>query len=378
MTDQNTTLADELERLSIAAEKTADDIRYYSGGSKHNKEAEALAELCSTNLPTILAALRSTQAQAMAPEDIIEAIQRMLERGRATLDKDGYLVAIPQAQGQAVYGALADALRMALEWIDAVPSGTILPAMPGFDRDWVDGLLSGRDPQQQTASQAQGDVVERAVIVCPQCDGEGSYADGLDEAACSTDCTRCGSNGWIVDRAALAAMQQQAPVAEDVRELVAKHAARFARCAEMLEQSFNIPGTLRIEYVMKAKAFELEARDALERLSTQPQPDAAGAVEPTLPPDLAKWVLDVGKVEWGATDPHDADGHADHIRTSVNLTAEHFQQAEPQQMHGLYIEGTGTVICHTGTSPNSPRTAQLLTGAWNWFHDAAIRAGGQP
>ena len=109
---------------------------------------------------------------------------------------------------------------------------------------------------------------------------------------------------------------------------------------------------------------------------TQPQAYAAVAVEPTLPPDLAKCVLDVGKVEWGATDPHDADGHADHIRTSVNLTAEHFQQAEPQQMHGLYIEGTGTVICHTGTSPNSPRTAQLLTGAWNWFHDAAIRAGG--
>ena len=47
----------------------------------------------------------------------------------------------------------------------------------------------------------------------------------------------------------------------------------------MLEQSFNISGTLRIEYVMRAKAFELEARDALERLSTQQQPDAAEAVE---------------------------------------------------------------------------------------------------
>lgn len=34
-----------------------------------------------------------------------------------------------------------DALRAALEWIDAVPQDTVLPAMPGFDRDWVDGLI---------------------------------------------------------------------------------------------------------------------------------------------------------------------------------------------------------------------------------------------
>ena len=52
---------------------------------------------------------------------------------------------------------------------------------------------------------------ERAVMVCPQCEGEGGYPDGMDEAACHTECTRCGSNGWIVDQAALAAMR---PVVE--------------------------------------------------------------------------------------------------------------------------------------------------------------------
>lgn len=36
---------------------------------------------------------------------------------------------------------LVDALRAALEWIDAVPQETVLPIMPGFDRDWVDGLV---------------------------------------------------------------------------------------------------------------------------------------------------------------------------------------------------------------------------------------------
>lgn len=30
----------------------------------------------------------------------------------------------------------------ALEWIDAVPSDTVLPTMPGFDRDWADSVLA--------------------------------------------------------------------------------------------------------------------------------------------------------------------------------------------------------------------------------------------
>ena len=41
---------------------------------------------------------------------------------------------------------LIDALKSALEWIDAVPSNTPLPAMPGFDRDAVDSLI---DAQQK-------------------------------------------------------------------------------------------------------------------------------------------------------------------------------------------------------------------------------------
>lgn len=38
--------------------------------------------------------------------------------------------------------ALASALDAALEWIDAVPSETPLPTMPGFDRDDVNNLLT--------------------------------------------------------------------------------------------------------------------------------------------------------------------------------------------------------------------------------------------
>lgn len=32
-------------------------------------------------------------------------------------------------------------LQAALEWIDAVPEDTQLPAMPGFDREVVDTLI---------------------------------------------------------------------------------------------------------------------------------------------------------------------------------------------------------------------------------------------
>ncbi len=46
-----------------------------------------------------------------------------------------------------------------------------------------------------------GAVKETDVMACPQCEGEGTYADGLDDAACTTTCTRCESNGWIVNLA---------------------------------------------------------------------------------------------------------------------------------------------------------------------------------
>lgn len=40
--------------------------------------------------------------------------------------------------------ALREYLRYALDWIDAVPAGVVsrLPAMPGFERDKVEMLLS--------------------------------------------------------------------------------------------------------------------------------------------------------------------------------------------------------------------------------------------
>lgn len=69
-----------------------------------------------------------------------------------------------------------------------------------------------RHRHQSETGAALTSVNEKSVMVCPQCEGEGGYPDGLDEAACHTDCTRCDGNGWIVDIAALA---QPVEVGED-------------------------------------------------------------------------------------------------------------------------------------------------------------------
>lgn len=36
---------------------------------------------------------------------------------------------------------LLEVAEYALEYIDAIPSEIELPAMPGFDRDWSDGVI---------------------------------------------------------------------------------------------------------------------------------------------------------------------------------------------------------------------------------------------
>lgn len=63
------------------------------------------------------------------------------------------------------------------------------------DQPSVDGGMTGDEWFPTTA--------EQCVMVCPQCDGEGGYPDGIDEDACHTDCTRCAGNGWVVDLRAL-------------------------------------------------------------------------------------------------------------------------------------------------------------------------------
>jgi hypothetical protein len=91
-----------------------------------------------------------------------------------------------------------------------------------------------------------------------------------------------------------------------------------------------------------------------------------------IPRDVREQVLSMGRVEWGATDELTSAGHLAHLEETLRLTREHFNFEDvPVAMHGLYLEGTETVLCHTGTSPNSGPNAQALAGAWNWLVDQA-------
>lgn len=60
------------------------------------------------------------------------------------LDDDDFAFALIAAD-RAFGGVNAELLcvaQAALEWIDAVPSDTALPTMPGFDRDWADEAVA--------------------------------------------------------------------------------------------------------------------------------------------------------------------------------------------------------------------------------------------
>ncbi len=82
MTDHpNDALAAELAALAKAADKTDDDIRYYSGGSTHNADTEKLLRLVRNNLPAILAAL-NTRPSASAEEEHIKTLESWLNIAR--------------------------------------------------------------------------------------------------------------------------------------------------------------------------------------------------------------------------------------------------------------------------------------------------------
>ena len=89
-----------------------------------------------------------------------------------------------------------------------------------------------------------------------------------------------------------------------------------------------------------------------------------------IPQDIVEQVLSMGYVDWGATAELTESGHVEHLTETLRFTREKFNFEDvPVAMHGLYLQDTNTVLCHTGTSPNSGPNAQALTAAWNWLVD---------
>jgi hypothetical protein len=93
-----------------------------------------------------------------------------------------------------------------------------------------------------------------------------------------------------------------------------------------------------------------------------------------LPADLLIYIKECGALDWGAVPAKEDAEHVADFAKSIQITREHFSQQGPQMLHGLYMAGTDTVAAHTGTSPNSPKRAQILTGLWNALHSAVTDA----
>lgn len=92
-----------------------------------------------------------------------------------------------------------------------------------------------------------------------------------------------------------------------------------------------------------------------------------------IPADIVKSVLALGRAEWGAVKAKPDSEHVSDFISTLRLTREHFDLGDDdRQMHGLYVQGTDIVLCHTGISPNSSQHARALVGAWNRLHDEAL------
>lgn len=95
----------------------------------------------------------------------------------------------------------------------------------------------------------------------------------------------------------------------------------------------------------------------------------------SIPEELARRMIAVGKVEWGAVKAKTDEEIVSDFSDTLRKTREDFKTPDgPQSIHGVFLIGTETVVCHTGTSPNSPVHAQIIAGLWNSVIDALMAA----
>lgn len=156
----------------------------------------------------------------------------------------------------------------------------------------------------------------------------------------------------------------------DTRDHIRAHAATIMELAELMTTCEEATTRMELMYLQHQKVVDENA--ALKAENERLREEIS--LLKSLPDDIAETVIKLGPVEWGQTDPKDANGHGESVKNSVELTAAHFQQEGLQPMNGLYLVGEETVVCHTGTSPNSAQVARALTGAWNLMWDHARAA----
>jgi len=143
------------------------------------------------------------------------------------------------------------------------------------------------------------------------------------------------------------------------------------RAAQVVEECSKRPRTTWGEVkraIMDDTTLPTAASTDHEATIAQLRDRVAGLEE--IPSHIAEQVLSMGRAEWGATSEKTSAEHLADFENTLRLTRENFNLEDiPVQMHGLYLEGAETILCHTGTSPNSGANAQALVGAWNWLYD---------
>lgn len=126
-------------------------------------------------------------------------------------------------------------------------------------------------------------------------------------------------------------------------------------------------------------AHALSTRNAELEREVKRLREALEAVDGLIPTDVITSILSIGRVEWGATEEKSSEDHLIDLDDTLRMTREYFDLEDvPVAMHGVYIEGSEVVVCHTGTSPNSPQHARILTGAWNRLHELALALSTSP
>lgn len=87
-----------------------------------------------------------------------------------------------------------------------------------------------------------------------------------------------------------------------------------------------------------------------------------------LPADVIESLLAIGIVEWGQTFCQSDEKHVEDFRDTLRSTRENFGiENEETTISYVALEGTGTVLAMTGSSPSSCQHARILVGAWNWL-----------
>jgi hypothetical protein len=137
--------------------------------------------LCIRHNPTGIEVRQTDPGQRSAHAaraELLENLRTLVAAHKA----NGGAVTLPNSRA----AKLAQALRWALKWIDTVPQELPLPAMPGFNREYVDGLLEGSAEPTQGDAHLDSVLTRIAEKLCvPKDDAEkllGKMFEQLDEA----------------------------------------------------------------------------------------------------------------------------------------------------------------------------------------------------